>query len=166
MKIRYEIEKDQNSIRELNVCAFPTDAEANLVDLLRSKTDCISLVAESDGLIVGHILFSPTSSNEIDGISIAGLAPMAVLPNKQRNGVGSLLIKQGIDECVNKGYDAIVVLGHSEYYPKFGFVPSVKYNIKSEYDVPDEVFMIQELRQGVLENVNGIVKYHEAFNSI
>jgi len=95
-----------------------------------------------------------------------GLAPMAVASQYQHKGIGSKLIKAGLEQCQALGYDAVVVLGHPGYYPKFGFVPSVKYNIKSEYDVPDEVFMALELVPESLKDHEGVVKYHEAFNNV
>jgi putative acetyltransferase len=166
MKIRYELESDIKSIWAINASAFPTQAEANLVDALRSSADCISLVADIENEIVGHILFTPVSLVDSAGISIAGLAPMSVLSANQKTGIGSSLIQRGIEECVLKGYDAIVVLGHPDYYPKFGFIRSGNYGIKSEYDVPDDVFMIQELKLDALKHVKGVIKYHDAFNDV
>ena len=84
-----------------------------------------------------------------------GLAPMAVLSQHQNKGIGSELVKSGLESCRTLGYDAVVVLGHPHYYPRFGFEPSVKYGIKSEYDVPDDAFMILELIPGCLNNQIG-----------
>ena len=95
-----------------------------------------------------------------------GLAPMAVASQYQHKGIGSKLIKAGLEQCQALGYDAVIVLGHPDYYPKFGFVPSVKYNIKSEYDVPDEVFMVLELVPGSLKDQQGVITFHEAFNNV
>ena len=165
MIIRPEKPDDLNIIRELNISVFGEKTEADLVDALRkSGIPLISLVTENEIIVIGHILFSPvTIDNGCSSISMTGLAPMAVLPAFQRKGVGSMLVKEGLKQCKQAGYSAVVVLGHPEYYPQFGFVPSVTYRIKSEYDVPDDVFMIQELYKGALTGCHGTVKYHECF---
>ncbi len=138
--IRQEAEKDIQAVYDLNKVAFEQGLEGGLVNALRkSDADVISLVAESDGKITGHIMFSPVY---IDGeVAGMGLAPMAVLPGYQKQGIGSALIDEGLKIAQNKGYSLVVVLGHPEYYPKFGFVPASKYGLKSTYEVPDEVFM-------------------------
>jgi putative acetyltransferase len=163
--IRPECPNDYPKIRQSNIEAFDTEAEANLVDMLRnSGIPLISLVAEINNEVVGHILFSPvTLENNNPDVSIAGLAPMAVLPEYQKKGIGAMLIKEGLEHCKKTGYVAVVVLGHPEYYPRFGFTPSMRYGIQSEYDVPDEVFMIKELNEGALDNRRGTIKYHELF---
>lgn len=139
-----------------------------MVNALRdSGIPFISLVAEEDEEIVGHILFTPVELvGDDSGLKLMGLAPMAVLSKLKKKGIGSQLVKIGIENCSTQGYDAIVVLGHPEYYPKFGFVPSEKYGIKSEYDAPDEAFMVLELKESSLKNKNGIIKYHAAFGSV
>ena len=168
MNIRKEKDSDKEKIWKVNAEAFESEAEANLVNALRdSGISFISLVAEEDEGIIGHILFTPVELiGDAAGLKLMGLAPMAVLPKLQRKGIGSQLVKTGIENCATQGYDAIVVFGHPEYYPKFGFVPSVKYGIKSEYDVPDETFMILELKESSLRDKNGIIKYHAAFGSV
>ena len=166
MKVRYENSQDQAAVWEVHAAAFPSEAEANLVNTLRSATDCISLVCEQASRIVGHILFSPVGIQDYPGLKIQGLAPMAVLPDQQNSGIGSELVKAGIRACETAGAQAIVVLGHADFYPKFGFVPSIKYGIRSEYDVPDEVFMILELQPGSLDGVSGTIEYHEAFKNL
>jgi len=145
--------------------AFDTDAEANLVDILRkSGTPIISLVAEEKGKLVGHILFSSvTLSENKRNISIAGLGPMAVLPERQNQGIGSRLVEVGLKECERSSYEAVIVLGHPDYYPRFGFLPSVNYGIKSEFDVPEEVFMVKEIHAGALDDCSGAIRYHHAF---
>jgi putative acetyltransferase len=91
---------------------------------------------------------------------------MAVLPERQRCGIGSRLVKAGIVECRNAGYDCVVVLGHPTYYPRFGFVPACQYGIKSEYEVPDEAFMILALPEGVLRDRGGLARYQPEFRGI
>ena len=168
MIIREEQPSDIEKIWQVNVEAFETKAEANLVNTLRdSGCTFISLVAETKSKVVGHILFTPVelSGNEIK-LKIMGIAPMAVLSQYQNKGIGSKLVQAGLERCQSLGYDAVVVLGHPSYYPKFGFVPSVQYGVKSEYDVPDEAFMILELNPGSLKHHEGVIRYHEAFNSV
>ena len=91
---------------------------------------------------------------------------MAVLPSHQRNGIGSKLVRAGLEECRQLGYVAAVVLGHPEYYPRFGFAPSIRFGIRCEYDVPEEVFMAMELRQFALLGVSGIVRYRTEFGGV
>ena len=168
ISIREEIPADLAAIRKVNLEAFPGSGEADLVDKLRSiKAFILSLVALSDGHITGHILFSPVTLDPIQaGIRGAGLAPVAVLPEFQRRGIGSSLIRHGIEQCKKAGYDYIVLLGHPDYYPRFGFVPSVKYIIRCEYDAPVEAFMILELSAGALTGHSGTVKYLPEFNEV
>lgn len=168
MNIREEQPADVDKIWKVNSEAFETDVEANLVNALRSS-GCvyISLVAETDGEIIGHIFFTPVKLTENkNNLNIIGLAPMAVSSQFQNKGIGSKLVNTGLEYCKSRGYDAVVVLGHPAYYPKFGFVPSIKYGIKSEYDVPDDVFMILELVPEALKGHKGIIKYNEEFNNV
>lgn len=168
MIIREEQLDDIEKIWEVNVEAFDTKAEANLVNSLReSGCTFVSLVAETETKVIGHILFTPVElSGNMNKLKIMGLAPMAVLSQHQNKGVGSNLVQTGLERCKSLGYDAVVVLGHPGYYPKFGFVPSIEYGIKSEYNVPDEVFMILELTPGSLKHNEGVIRYHDAFNSV
>ncbi len=167
MIIRTEEQADYFPIYVVNASAFETPAEANLVDVLRREAHpVISFVADEGGRIVGHIMFSPVSLSGHPDLNIMGLGPMAVVPEFQRKGIGAALIKTGLEKCKSLGYGAVIVLGHPGYYPRFGFVPSVQYGIRSEYDVPEDMFMALELQPGYLKDVSGIIKYHPAFNDV
>ncbi|MFK7824484.1 MAG: GNAT family N-acetyltransferase [Oligoflexales bacterium] len=164
MEIRLENSGDHESIRNVNDNAFETSSESEIVDKLRSLGELLlSLVAVVDGEIVGHIAFSPMNMNGFK-TKFVGLGPMAVIRSQQRYGVGSALVKEGIKNLKEQGYSAAFVLGHPEYYPRFGFKPSFSnFEIKSKYDVPDNVFMAFELQEGALSGVSGLVQYSKAF---
>jgi len=166
--IRAETEADHAAVRRLNEAAFESAAEADLVEALRREASpYISLVAELDKEIVGHIFFSPVSIESAEeSFNALGLAPMAVLPEYQNRGIGSQLVRQGLNECLRLGHDVVVVLGHAQYYPRFGFVPASRRKISSEYQVPEEVFMVAELKTGALDGKQGLVKYHPAFGKV
>ena len=167
MLVRPETENDWNAVRAVNASAFETQAEANLVDNLRNQAaPVVSLVAVDEEDIVGHIMFSPVSLAGCADINMMGLAPMAVTPEHQGKGIGSALVKEGLERCRQLGMVAVAVLGHAEYYPRFGFEPSSRFDITSEYDVPEDVFMLLELRPYALTEKAGTVKYHAAFNNI
>lgn len=167
MPIREEEPKDYPAVYAVNASAFETPAEANLVDILRREAyPSVSLVAEENGAIIGHILFSPVSLSGHLELRIMGLGPMAVILAHQCKGAGSALVKVGLEKCKELGYGAVIVLGHPGYYPRFGFVPSVNYGIRCEYDVPPEVFMVIELQPGYLQDAPGIIHYHAAFNCV
>lgn len=167
MLIRAEEPRDWAAVHAVNVSAFETPAEANLVDVLREQAQpLVSLIAEDNGAIVGHILFSPVSLSAYPALRIMGLAPMAVAPAHQRKGIGSALVRTGLEQCRQLGFGAVVVLGHAAYYPRFGFSPSARFGIGCEYEVPEEVFMIVELQVGFLRGASGKVKYHAAFSNV
>lgn len=167
IKIRKERAQDSSAVEQINKAAFETAAESKLVTSLRQQArPFISLVAQSAGNIIGHIMFSPVTLGDESAVKIMGLAPMAVLPEHQRKGIGTELVRVGLDECRKQGFGAVVVLGHPDYYPRFGFVPAIGFGIGCEYDVPENVFMAIELQPGYLNNQQGKVKYHEAFESV
>ena len=164
MRVRAERTADVDAVHELNRAAFEGPDEARIVDALRGAvTPLVSLVAEVDGAVVGHILFSPVTVGPALHLPLMGLAPMAVLPAHQRKGIGSALVRAGLDACRELGAVGVVVLGHAAYYPRFGFVPASRFGLGCEYDVPDDVFMTLELVAGGLAGHAGIVRYHEAF---
>ena len=167
MMIRDERPADISAIRGITCAAFRSSGEANLIDALRAQAaPIVSLVADDDGSVVGHIMLSPVALSANSDVKIMGLAPMAVAPEMQRRGVGSELVRAGLERCRNLAVDAIVVLGHAEYYPRFGFVPASRFGLKSEYSVPDDVFMAIELKPRALDGKSGAVRYHPAFASV
>lgn len=167
--IRPEKTEDIAAIFAVNQQAFKRREEARLVDVLRAQVSpLLSLVAVVDKAVVGHILFSPVHVENARRAPqlMLGLAPMAVLPEYQGKGIGSLLVRRGLDACRAAGSGAVVVLGHPGYYPRFGFVPAVQFNLRCEYPVPDNVFMALELMPCSLDGCQGIVKYHPAFAAV
>lgn len=166
-RIRFERPADAQEIRAINEAAFGRAAEADLVESLRRVVrPIISLVAEEQDMIVGHILFSSVTLSSDPDLPIAGLAPMSVRPARQRLGIGSALVRAGLDECRSAGFVAVAVLGHSAYYPRFAFVPASRFGITSTYRVPDDVFMAVELTAGALRNKRGVIHYHAAFAEV
>jgi putative acetyltransferase len=167
MRIRPEVDADRPAVYAVNNAAFETSAEADLVDVLRAKAGRLtSLVAEVDGSVVGHILFSAVFLGGHPELDLMGLGPMAVLPRHQRRGVGSALVRDGLKRCKLQGCQAVVVVGHPDYYPRFGFTPASRYGMRCEYDVPDDVFMVVELMAGTLGGASGLVCYDEAFGNV
>ena len=166
IKIRKEQTGDEEQIRIVNAQAFGRMAEAKVADALRKACpEGVSVVAVCGDKIVGHILFTPVTveskETEIRGM---GLAPLAVLPEYQRQGIGSKLIQAGMDEMSKAQQPFVIVLGHPDYYPRFGFVRASQYGIVSEYeDVPDEAFMIVVFDEAALEGVSGVGRYRPEF---
>jgi putative acetyltransferase len=168
MEVRAEKPEDVEAIRRVNVAAFGRTSEADLVDRLRGIVSTFSFVAVEFEQIVGHIFFSPVAIEGecADDSWILGLAPVAVLPDYQGRGIGSLLIQHGLKECNRLGFKAVVVLGSPKYYPRFGFIPAKEKRLGCEYPVPDEAFMVLELKNAALEGCVGIVKYRPEFNNL
>jgi putative acetyltransferase len=165
--IRDEAETDRRAIHALNRAAFGGAAEADLVDALREQVDpLISLVAEEGGTIVGHIMFSPVDLPGHPAVRIMGLAPMAVSPACQGPGIGSALVRAGLERCRELGAGAVVVLGHPDYYPRFGFSRASTFGIGCPYDAPEEALMVIELQAGQLEGALGTVHFHGAFDGL
>jgi putative acetyltransferase len=163
--IRPEQDGDEPAVAAVNRAAFPTDEEARLVDLIRREELMIaSLVAvDEDGLVVGHALFSPvTVVTAAKEMVVASLAPMAVLPTRQRGGIGSMLVQQGLKACEEKGYKAVIVVGHPTYYPRFGFSDRVVRGLENPF-ATGKAFMGLELVDGTLEGCIGRVVYPDVF---
>ena len=166
--IRSEEHKDQNAIHEINRQAFETEAEANLVDALRGVEQAfISLVAEEDGKLIGHILFTPVFvGGGFDGTKYMGLAPVAVLPEYQNRGAGSQLVRAGLQACREIGTELVFVLGHPTYYPRFGFQPVAPLGLHYQDAQADPFFFVLELAPGALEGVSGTVSFHPLFDGV
>ena len=168
MIIRHEEPHDIAAIRQVNEQAFGGSGEANAIEALRDRgAATLSLVAEIDDRVVGHLFFTPAAIETADHTWPAlGLAPLAVLPEYQRQGIGSALMKAGLAECARLGYERVIVLGHPEYYPRFGFMRASLYGIRPEWEAPDEAFMVLELQHGALDGVSGLAKYQPEWNGV
>jgi putative acetyltransferase len=166
LAIREERPEDFEGIREVNRFAFGRDAEAQLVDQLRADGSVIaSLVAIENDQIIGHILFSNLPIHTPSRVIRAGaLAPMSVGPSRQRQGVGSTLVRKGIEECFKIGVNVVFVVGHLDYYPRFGFSAEKARCISSKYSGPH--FMALELTPHILDGVFGTVRYPSAFSEV
>ena len=163
--IRRERQGDAAGIRAVNLAAFDGPDEADIVDhLRRADAARLSLVAESGPEIVGHILFSEVTIGAAAAASGMGLAPMAVLPAEQNRGIGSALVRRGLESLRRDGCPFVVVLGHPAYYPRFGFRPASRHGLRCEYEgVPDEAFMALELTPGALDGASGVARYRPEF---
>jgi putative acetyltransferase len=161
--VRPESSDDHAAIREVLLRAFGQDDESRLVDALRAGGfSRLSLVSEQDDRIVGHILFSDLAIVTDRGtVPALALAPLAVLPEYQRRGVGSMLIREGLVHCRQSGHRIVIVLGHEHYYPRFGFSAALAQPLQSSYSGPN--FMALELVPGALGGVAGQVRYPAPF---
>jgi putative acetyltransferase len=166
--IRSEQNKDSEAIHEVNRLAFGQEEEALLVQRIRESSHFIpelSLVASQEGKIVGHILFSKIHIETVEGKkSVLSLAPMAIHPEFQNQGIGSKLVREGLKRCRNLGHEIVIVVGHPHYYPRFGFVPAGQKGLKAPFPVPDEAFMVLELTPKALTGIEGTVSYPPEFD--
>jgi putative acetyltransferase len=162
--LRRENPEERGAVRSLNEAAFGRQDEADLVDRLRDEGAVLaSFVAELEKRIVGHILFSRMLIETASGpISAVALAPMAVLPEHQRRGVGGQLIRHGLDWLRQRGEHVVIVLGHPDYYSRFGFSSDRARSLASPF--PPEAFMALELLPGALDGIRGSVRYPDAFS--
>lgn len=170
--IRQEAPYDFDEVFEIVSSAFGQNNEAILVNSLRKNPNVfipkLSIVATDNDKVIGHILFTKIkiiqdNKNETESLA---LAPIAVKPEFQNKGIGKQLIKHGLDIARTLQFKSVIVLGHENYYAKFGFVPTEKWNIKSPYNVPKSNFMALELVNEGLKNINGMVKYPEEFATL
>jgi putative acetyltransferase len=168
ISIRRERPEDIAAVRAVNEAAFEQTTEADIIDALRDVCpDVLSLVAESDGEVVGHILFSPVTiedgSQSRQGM---GLAPVAVTPDRQRQGIGSELVQAGLEILRKQGCPFVIVLGHPAFYQRFGFVPASRYGLTSQWEgVPDAAFMVLVLDASSMAGVTGVARYREEFDA-
>jgi len=168
MTVRPERTEDASRVRFVNELAFGQPAEADLVERLRqARTHSLSLVAEDD-TVVGHILFTPvvieSAGRRVVGM---GLAPMAVVPDRQRQGIGSHMVRRGLDILREGGCPFVVVVGHPDYYPRFGFEPASRHGLVSQWEgVPDAAFMVVVLDADAMAGVSGVATYREEFNEV
>ncbi|MGE6487107.1 GNAT family N-acetyltransferase [Paenisporosarcina sp. NPDC076898] len=169
MRIRTETKNDFKHVFNLNYTTFGNrDDEAKLVEQIRFSDGFIpklSIVAEDQGDIVGHLLLSKAKlTNEGKDKVVIVLAPVAVLPKFQKKGIGSKLIEEGLKRAKKEGYGLVFLIGHPDYYPKFGFQPARAHGLElTQFQVPDDVFMVCELIDGELENNVGELHYPKAF---
>lgn len=166
--IRPEGPSDIAPIRDINEKAFGRPAEASLVDRLRDAGRLVlSLVAHDDGEVVGHIAFSTVTIEGSPSASpVMGLAPMAVRPDRQRQGIGSRLVMKGVHAARESGTGAVVVLGHPDYYPKFGFQPASRFGLRCAFaGTPDNAFMALELSTNALPR-SGVVRFDPLFDDV
>ena len=164
IEIREEQPGDIGAICEVHGRAFGQDQEGNIVDALRANgAALLSLVATLDRRVVGHIMYSPLLVGDVMG---AALGPMGVLPEHQHQGIGSGLVEAGSQQLTHRGCPFIIVVGHSTFYPRFGFRPASTYGITCEWDVPDDVFMVLVLDEAKMAGVVGVAKYRAEFSTI
>lgn len=169
MKIRQEQKSDHRKVYEINKLVFNQENESMLIEKIRvgdSYVPELSLVAELDGEIIGHILFSKIKIlGEAEYESLA-LGPMAVVPKHQKKGIGGKLLTTGLEIAKELGFESVIVVGHKDYYPRFGFEKASKWNIKCPFEVPDEAFMAIELVENSLKNKDGTVQYPKEFMEV
>ncbi len=169
LKIRPETAVDAANVYAVEAAAFDRPAEAELVQKLQqSDVATISLVAWLDDEVVGHILFSPVAVKDGEGgeFTAVSLGPVAVSPSHQNAGIGSELCRSGLAACLQAGYELVFVLGHPNYYPRFGFTPSAPHDLHCQFNAPVEAFMVLELAPGALQGKRGTVYYHPLFGSV
>jgi len=162
--------EDYPQVYQLNALAFGQENESKLIEKLRQTEHYIpelSLVAKLENKLVGHILFSHIHiiDAEVSYPSLT-LAPLAVHPDFQTQGIGTQLVKNGLAKARDLGYASVIVLGHPQYYPRFGFVPASRWNIRCPFEAPDEAFMAIELQPESLQGKSGLAKFAEAFDEV
>ena len=165
--IRSESDGDARGIRRVIVAAFRAKMEADLVEALRKHGALIvSLVACAGGEIVGHAAFSPMHADgQPDRDDVLGLAPVAVSPQWQRQGIGSALIRRGLDECRRRAVTVVFVLGAPGFYARFGFIPARTRGLRSVYEAPPDAFQMLSLNDTFAAPSRGLIRYRPEFDS-
>lgn len=170
LSLKSETGDDRASIREVVTMAFGRTSEAELVEAIRNSPNFLpelSLVAGENGEVLGHILFSSiVIESQGQTVPALALAPLAVTPTRQRQGIGSQLVEIGLRQCRELEHSIAVVLGYPGYYKRFGFQTASSFGVDAPFPVPDEVFMVLELKPGALMNVSGIVRYPSYFGTV
>lgn len=165
--IRDEQPEDAAAVRAIEEAAFGQPGEADLVDALRPEPGVVSLVAEVEGALVGHLLLSPVTVEGTSTWEALALGPMAVAPAQQRRGVGSALVEASLARARSAGAPAVIVLGHPEYYPRFGFVPAAPHGFHCKWEVPPGVYRVALLDAARVATLGGgLVRYHSAFDGV
>lgn len=161
VEIRLETDADRAAVRAIVTAAFGQSGEADLVDQLRAGSEpCLMLVAELDGEVAGHVCFSPV---RVGGREFAGLAPVAVAPDVQRRGIGSALIRAGLERCLERGWAAVFLVGDPAYYSRFGFALATPRGFSYGEPYFDRHLQVVELREGALRGLAGRVLFNPAF---
>ncbi len=164
IEIREEQAADIDGVREVNRQAFDQEQEGRIVDAIRDAgAVALALVAVSDGAVVGHILFSPLTVGTEAG---AALGPMAVRPAYQRQGIGSQLVVHGLERLREQRCPFVVVIGHPEFYPRFGFAPAAALGLTCDWEVPAEAFMVNILNAAMGDRLRGRAQYRAEFSTI
>lgn len=161
--VRPERADDREAVRRIHELAFGQPDEADLVDALRAAGDHVPelcLVAEQDGDVVGHILFSRARLDA--GPEVLALAPMGVLPEHQRQGVGSALVRESMKRAAETEFPFVVVVGHADYYPRFSFGPAAPHGIEAPFEIPPEAWLVHRL-PAYSSDARGTVIYAPAF---
>lgn len=170
LQLQSETSADLTEIRQVVTAAFQQPNEADLVEKIRSSDNFIpelSLVAKQDGKVVGHLLFSDiTIISDTQVYKALALAPLAIQPEWQRQGIGTQLVNFGLRRCQDFEYPVAIVLGHPEYYSRLGFQTASHFEIYPPFRVPDEAFMVRENQSGSLQQVRGMVQYPRYFEEV
>ncbi len=165
-----ETYKDIENIHQVVTAAFGQTSEANLVDTIRNSPNFIpelSIVATENGEVVGHILFSRIPIETPQQIIPAlALAPLAVTPPRQHQGIGSKLVRVGLTKCRELNHSIVIVVGNPLYYQRFGFQTASKFGLESSLPFPDEAFMARSVKPGALTNISGTVRYPAYFEAV